>query len=307
MSHEDWIGYLDGELSPDAENRVEGEILRDSATLADFRALCRQRLLLALSHRAPVLEASVPRTPFLWRWQVAAATLLFAGTVAAVLALQGSRGAIPRVLHGSLLVAGASARSLPANTLAETPGDASAELALPNDSTLTLSPSSRIVARPAPSGERAPIELRRGSALLSAPPGDGELRIPYDLGIMTVRGTKFSVERVPGRNKGGMDMESLLALVVSALLGNVQAEVAGKIVVIPAGQIRVIGTDGAVAGSLPEFVALQDEKKDGEKEDGKEKKGKKKGDKKDKKDKKEKDDDDKDEKEGKDKKDKKDD
>ena len=64
-------------------------------------------------------------------------------------------------------------------------------------------------------------------------------------------------------------MESLLALLITVLAGDVQVDVAGSTHFLAAGEVRVFGADGAVANSLPEFLAAQDD-------EGKEKKGKKK-------------------------------
>jgi ferric-dicitrate binding protein FerR (iron transport regulator) len=299
LNSEDWIAFLDGESSPQVEDKIERDLARDPIAMTRFRALCRQRLMLAETLKA---TAAPPQgAPFRLRWQVAAAMLFFAVSVTAVW-MRGAGNAVSRVVQGRVLVAGTPVESLPAGALAEIPGDSTAEIALPDGSTVALLASSRALLHGVPGCSREIVELRRGTARIRAPKGDGEVRIKPALGTMTVRGAGFSVELVPEPNRGGRSMESLLALVVSALVGNVQVEVAGKILVIPAGEVRVIGADGAVANSLPEFVAFQEKDKEkdgdkGEKED-KEKKGKKKG---DKKDKKEKDDDDKEEKGGKDK------
>jgi ferric-dicitrate binding protein FerR (iron transport regulator) len=302
VNSEDWIAYLDGELSPEAQAEVERELARDPARLGGFRALCRQRVMLAETLKAAPRMMAPRKSPFRLRWQIAAATLLFAATVAA-LWLKSPPSATSRVVHGSIQVAGAPVRSLPADTLAETPSNSAVELALPDGSSVALLPATRAILRGVPGSSRQFVELRKGTARVQSLKGDGEVRTSPALTKFTVRGAGFSVELVPEPFQGGTSMESLLALVVSALVGNVQVDLAGKIQVVPAGEIRVIGADGMVAKSLPEFVAFQDEKKDSEKDEkeGKEKKGKKKGDKKDKKDKKDKeDDDDKNEKKGKD-------
>jgi hypothetical protein len=300
VNTEDWIAYMDGESSPQAQDGIERDLVRDPAALAVFRSLCRQRLMLAETLRA---TAAVPQRPaFRLRWQVAAATLLFAATVTALwMRPHGPQDAAPRVLHGRVLVAGAAVQSLPAGALAEVPADSTAELGLPDGSTVALLPSSRAILHAVPGSSREIVELRKGTARIQAPKGDGVVRINSAFGTMIVRGAGFSVELVPERNRGGTSMESLLALVVSVLAGNVQVDVAGKVHVVAAGEVRVIGADGSAANSLPEFMAFQDKEKDGDKDDkeDKEKKGKKKGEKKDKKDKKE-DGDDKDEKKGKD-------
>jgi hypothetical protein len=297
VNSEEWIAYLDGESPPEAQDEIERDLARDPAALAAFRSLCRQRLMLAETMRGATTPPE--RAPFRLRWQVAAAMLLFAATVTAVW-MRDTGNPDSRVVQGRVFVAGAPVQSLPAGALAEIPGDSGAELALPDGSTVALLPSSRALLQGVPGSSREIVELRWGTARIRAPKGDGEVRVQPALGTMTVRGAGFSVELVPERNRGGRSMESLLALVVSALVGDVQVDVAGKIQIVAAGEVRVIGTDGTAAKSLPEFMAFQekDKEKDGDKDEGKEKKGKKKG---DKKDKKEKDDDDKEEKDGKDK------
>jgi hypothetical protein len=297
VNREEWIAYLDGESSPQAQEEIERDLARDPSSLSEFRALCRQRLMLAKSLRAA--PAPPQRATFRMRWQVAAAMILFAVSVAA-LWIRSAEHADSRIVHGRVLVAGTPVQCLSAGVLAEIPGDSTAEIALPDGSTITLLPSSRAMLLGVPGSSRAIVELRKGTARIRAPKGDGEVRIQPSLGSMTVHGAEFSVELVPERNRGGRSMESLLALLVSALVGNVQTDVDGKIQVVAAGEVRVIGAGGVVAKSLAEFMAFQEKDKEkdgdkGEKED-KEKKGRKKG---DKKDKKERDDDDKDEKDGK--------
>jgi hypothetical protein len=305
VNTEDLIAYLDGESSPQDQDGIERDLANDPAALAVFRSLCRQRLMLAETLRSAA--AAPQRARFHFRWQVAAATLLFAATFTALwMRPHGVRDTEPRVLHGRVLVAGAAVQSLPPGALAEIPADSTAELGLPDGSTVALLPSSRAILHGVPGSSREIVELRRGTARIQAPKGDGVVRINTAFGNMTVRGAGFSVELVPGRNRGGTSMESLLALVVSVLAGNVQVDVAGKMHVVAAGEVRVIGADGSAANSLAEFMAFQDKdkEKDGDKDEkeDKEKKGKKKGDKGEKKDKKDKkeDGDDKDEKKGKD-------
>ena len=234
-----------------------------------------------------------------------AATLLFAASVLAV--WQVGQDAKLRVVSGTVLVAGRPADSIPTGVQMTNPGPSSAQIELRGGAVLALLPGSSAVFRLAPEF----VEVERGAARIRVREGTEEVRILMKNGTIRVRGSEFSVELVPGSHKGGQSMESLLALVVSVLVGQAEVEMAGLTKVVAAGESRVFGADGVVAETLPAFLAAQDEKEkkgDEKKEgEGKEKKDKKK-DKKEGKGKKEKeDDDDKDEKGGKGKKKEKDD
>jgi anti-sigma factor RsiW len=296
VTSENLVGYLDGELAPEDQAEVERALMLDPEALALFRRLCRQRLMLAESLKA---ASAQPRRAFRFRWQVAAAMILFAATITGIW-FRNDPG--PRV--ATLSIDGKTVRTLTEQASIEIPAASTGRVDYPGGARVLLQPSTRARLHPAPV-----LDLRRGSATFRAPGGTGEARVDTDKGTMIVRGSEFSVELVRGPEEGGQSMESLLALVVSVLMGNVQVDAAGKTHVLAAGESRVFGADGAVANNLADFLALQDEKKEkDEKKEGedKEKKGKKKekkeGEKKEKKGKeKEGDDDDKDEKKGKDK------
>ncbi len=298
MNCENLVAYLDGESSPQEREAVERELQSDPKAFALFRELCRQQLMLAEIGASPAAAPPVADSPrFRLRLQVVAAILLFAATITSVWLRSGAG---PHVVQGTVVVAGRPVRSIPMDTLLENPGPAPARIALRKGTTVALSPASSAVLHLEPPF----VELRKGTMEIREPSGTGEVRVATKNGLMIVRGSEFSVELVPGPAMGGQSMESLLALVVSVLMGNVQVDVAGKTQVVPAGESRVFGADGVMAISLSDLLAAQDEKekKDGDKKEGeeKEKKGKKK-DKKEGKEKKEKeDDDDKEEKNGKD-------
>jgi hypothetical protein len=200
---------------------------------------------------------------------------------------------------------GKAVRTVTGDATIEIPDLSTGRVDYPGGSRLLFQPMTRARLHAAPAGAPKVLDLRKGAATFRLPGGTGKARVQTKFGTMIVRGSEFSVELVRGPDEGGQSMESLLALVVSVLVGNVQVDAAGKTAVLAAGESRVFGADGAVANTLADFLALQDEKekKEGEEKEGKKKdkkKDKKEGDKKEKKEKKG-DDDDKEEKKGKDK------
>jgi ferric-dicitrate binding protein FerR (iron transport regulator) len=286
---EDLIAYLDGECAPEELDEIEHGLLLDPAALALLRRLCRQRLMLAEVLRAESprsetasVQAPAPRPPFRLKWQVAAAVLFFAASVTALwLGPRRAQDSDPQVLRGKAVVDGTEVRTLPTGVLAEFPGDSGAEIAMGDGSTVALLPSSRVIFHGASGQVRQRVELRRGGGRFGLRTGTGEFRVETALGTITARETEFSVELIPRRNKGGRSMESLLALVVSVLVGNVQVDVAGKTQLLAAGESRAFAADGTAANTLSDLLAVQaqdGDKKEGD--EGKEKKGKKKKEKK---------------------------
>lgn len=289
MKVEDLIAYLDGECAPEELDEIERGLLLDPAALALLRRLCRQRLMLAEVLRAEsprpetaAAKAPPPRLPFRLKWQVAAAVLLFAASVTALwLGPRRAQDSAPQVLRGKVVVDGSEVRTLPAGVPAEIPGDSGADIALGDGSTVALLRSSRVVFHGASGKLRQRVELKRGAARFGVRTGTEQFGVDTAFGTITVRGSEFSVELVPGRDKGGRSMESLLALVVSVLVGNVQVDVAGNTQLLAAGESRAFAADGTAANTLSELLAVQaqdGDKKEGE--EGKEKKGKKKKEKK---------------------------
>ncbi len=146
------------------------------------------------------------------------------------------------------------------------------------------------------------VDLRRGKASFRMPRESRSLKVVTPIGTIAAYGAEFTVElRSRAEMKGEPRMETLLALVVAVLAGNVRVDAAGSSTALTAGETHVFTTDLAIQdkddGEKGQKGKNEKGKKndndDGDKEDGKKKEkkgekddeGKEKGKKKDKKEK----------------------
>jgi ferric-dicitrate binding protein FerR (iron transport regulator) len=137
-----------------------------------------------------------------------------------------------------------------------------------------------------PGARQDSLELRRGSARFRLARESKSFRVVTPIGKVTAQGAEFSVElqsRVDA--KGEAPMETLLALVVTVIAGNVQVDAAGASTALTAGETHVFAAalalqdndDGEKGQKGKNEKGKKNDKDDGDKEDGKRKE--KKGDK----------------------------
>jgi ferric-dicitrate binding protein FerR (iron transport regulator) len=177
---------------------------------------------------------------------------------------------------------------------------ATTEYVLEDGSRVTLAPQAEALL---PGG--GILDLRRGRASFVMPGQSRPLKVVTPIGTVTARGAEFSVElRNRAESKGEARMETLLALVVAVIAGNVRVDVAGTATALTAGETRVFTTapaiqdkdDGEKGQKGKNEKGKKNDNDDGDKEDGKKKEkkgekgekddeGKEKGKKKDKKEK----------------------
>ena len=227
---------LDPEDAEQVRRHLEscGECLEQAGRLRSERA----RLAEALSTPAPaglasrILDLTSFSAPRRRAWATRIPLAVAAGLFLAVV--------------GTLLFRGTHA----------TPG----ELALGNGTRIALAPSAEARVR-----DSQTVDLRRGSGKFRMPPAT-RLTVVTPLGNISAHAAEFSVELRTGPMKGEAAMESLLALVVTVMAGNLSVDLPAGSTSLTAGETRVFGAE----------LAVPQDKDDGEKnEKGKNEKGKK--------------------------------
>ena len=175
------------------------------------------------------------RMPF--RWEVAAATLLF--TAVAVFIYRSEPGG-PR------------------------------SISLGTSSSAVLAPGSETVVH-----DRE-LVLTKGGGRFSIGKEEAPLRISTPAGTLTARAAEFTVELRRARDTGGPSMELLLALVVSVSAGEVRADVLGKTYAVVAGQTGVFSGESASLSPVQDDDDKEKKEKKGKKKEGEKEEGKKK-------------------------------
>ena len=242
------LGFAD-----DEEHRAHVDGCGDCADRARRieaeRALLQEGLAVPMSDRLPgrILDAcATPRRSWTARIPLAAAAALFLA-LTAVLVLRN-------------------------------PTAPPADYVLADGSRITLAPQAEAFMPGA-----GLVDLRRGAATIRMPGTSQALTVATPLGTITARGAEFMVDlRRPADTKGDAPMETLMALVVSVLAGDVQVDVAGATTLLKAGETRTFAAaqdndDGEKGQKGKNEKGKQNDKDDGDKEDGKkkEKKGEK--------------------------------
>jgi len=225
---------------PDYEDRLIHVLLEES--LGDEAPPDLTARILARAARERRMRVLVPAL-------AAAAVLLVAAVVGWL--LLASRYPSPDVSGPCRLLAGAEVgRGAEVAT-----DDGNAALALGGYCRIEMQPQTVLRIEGEKRAEQ--VFLRRGGVVCDVDRNVGSFAVCTDVGMVSVSGTKFSVnlvEREGGKEMDARSVRAAVVLAVAVMAGSVNVQYGGKSYQLAAGAQQAFGADGAQPSTLPEAV-----------------------------------------------------